>query len=300
MAPAAKQQQQGQGVVAAAEPGAARRLWRVVRAVLYVLRRGLPSGRKLAMDLSLLLHRGKIAGKALGELFLAFHHGRHGAAFPYASGAGGAGHGAFSCRALDPSLAVHEPAPRGQREVEFSCSNTPSAAPSRGGGGLGLLGAGKRRRRGTHRDDSGSGGYLQHSTYYDAAEVARVFEMLNGDDGDHCYRAFISDDAEPTSAASATPSPAQLLYWAVARSPAVAAAAKGRRAPRATDSPADGAAGVDRQADEFIRRFYEQLRAQRSAASTPDYYGHGAAAAAASPYTTPRARRPRPVAAGLA
>ncbi|KAG2649672.1 uncharacterized protein LOC120655175 [Panicum virgatum] len=293
MAPAGKQQQQqGQGAVVAAEPGAARRLWRVVRAVLYMLRRGLPSGRKLAMDLSLLLHRGKIAGKALGELFLAFHHGRHGAAFPYA---GGAGHGAFSCRALDPSLAVHEPAPRGRREVEFSCSNTPSAGPSRSGGGLGLLGAGKRRRRGTHHDDSASGGYLQHSTYYDAAEVARVFEMLNGDDGDHCYRAFISDDAEPTSAASATPSPAQLLYWAVARSPAVAAAAKGRRAPRATDSPADGAAGVDRQADEFIRRFYEQLRAQRSAASTPDYYGH---AAGASPYTTPRARRP--VAAGIA
>ena len=296
MAPAGKQQQQqqqqGQGAVVAAEPGAARRLWRVVRAVLYMLRRGLPSGRKLAMDLSLLLHRGKIAGKALGELFLAFHHGRHGAAFPYAGSSSAGGHGPFSCRALDPSLAVHEPAPRGRREVEFSCSNTPSSAAR--GGGLGLLGAGKRRRRGSHhRDDSGSGGYLQYSSY-DAAEVARVFEMLNGDDGDHCYRAFISDDAEPTSAASATPSPAQLLYWAVARSPAVAAAAKGRRAPRATDSPADGAAGVDRQADEFIRRFYEQLRAQRSAASTPDYYGH---AAGASPYTTPRARRP--VAAGI-
>ncbi|PAN04849.1 hypothetical protein PAHAL_1G096300 [Panicum hallii] len=293
-----KQQQQGQGVVAAAEPGAARRLWRVVRAVLYMLRRGLPSGRKLAMDLSLLLHRGKIAGKALGELFLAFHHGRHGsaAAFPYA-GAGSsstAGAGPFSCRALDPSLAVHEPAPAGRREVEFSCSNTPSSAAR--GGGLGLLGVGKRRRRNRqHRDDT-SGGYLQYSNY-DAAEVARVFEMLNDDD--HYYRVFGDDGAaEPGAAASAatsvtaTPSPAQLLYWAVARSPAVAAARS--RTPRLTDSPADGA-GVDRQADEFIRRFYEQLRAQRSAASTPDYYGH---TAAASPYTTPRARRP--VAAGIA
>ncbi|RLN08785.1 uncharacterized protein C2845_PM11G20140 [Panicum miliaceum] len=281
MAPAGKQQQQGQGAVAAAEPGAARRLWRVVRAVLYMLRRGLPSGRKLAMDLSLLLHRGKIAGKALGELFLAFHHGRHGAgaAFPYAGSGGGSagGAGPFSCRALDPSLAVHEPAPRGRREVEFSCSNTPSSAAR--GGGLGLLGAGKRRRRNRQRrDDSSSGGYLQYSNY-DAAEVARVFEMLNDDDHHH-YRVF-GDDTEPSAAAStatsATPSPAaQVLYWAAARS----------RTPRLADSPADGA-GVDRQADEFIRRFYEQLRAQRSAASTPDYYGH-----AASPYTTPRARRP--------
>jgi len=293
MAPAGKQQQQqGQGAVVAAEPGAARRLWRVVRAVLYMLRRGLPSGRKLAMDLSLLLHRGKIAGKALGELFLAFHHGRHGAAFPYAGSSSAGGHGPFSCRALDPSLAVHEPAPRGRREVEFSCSNTPSSAAR--GGGLGLLGAGKRRRRGSHhRDDSGSGGYLQYSSY-DAAEVAQVFEMLSDDD--HCYRAFGDDDGPEPSATSATPSPAQLLYWAVARSPAVAAAAaKGRTTPRLiTDSPADGG-GVDRQADEFIRRFYEQLRAQRSAASTPDYYGH---AAGASPYTTPRARRP--VAPGIA
>ena len=156
---------------------------------------------------------------------------------------------------------------------------------------MGRIWRGGRRRGSHHRDDNGSGGYLQYSSY-DAAEVARVFEMLSDDD--HCYRAFGDDDGPEPSATSATPSPAQLLYWAVARSPAVAAAAKGRRAPRATDSPADGAAGVDRQADEFIRRFYEQLRAQRSAASTPDYYGH---AAGASPYTTPRARRP--VAAGI-
>jgi hypothetical protein len=31
---------------------------------------------------------------------------------------------------------------------------------------------------------------------------------------------------------------------------------------------------VEREADEFIRRFYEQLRAQQSLAATPDYYGY--------------------------
>ncbi|CAL5023021.1 unnamed protein product [Urochloa decumbens] len=295
---AGKQSQQQGAVAAAAEPSAARRLWRVVRAVLYMLRRGLPSGRKLAMDLSLLLHRGKIAGRALGELLvLAFHHGhhhRHPAAFPYA-GAGGDGH--FSCRALDPSLAVHEPAPRGRRrEVEFSCSNTPS---STGGGALGLLGAGKRRRRKDHRGGDNSG-YLQCCNY-DAAEVARMFEMLNdGGDGDQ-YRLFTGDavaSAETSSAASsatATPSSAaQLLYWAAVAgsSPAAMAAAA---APRSMTPRAAGSPGVDRQADEFIRRFYEQLRAQKSAASTPDYYGGGV-----SPYVTPRARRPVAAAAGIA
>ncbi|CAO2045158.1 unnamed protein product [Urochloa humidicola] len=298
---AGKQSQQQGAVSPAAEPSAARRMWRVVRAVLYMLRRGLPSGRKLAMDLSLLLHRGKIAGRALGELLvLAFHHGHHGrhnaAAFPYAGAADGHN---FSCRALDPSLAVHEPAPRARREVEFSCSNTPSFASRGGGGGaLGLLGGGKRRRRKDRSENSG--GYLQYCNY-DAAEVARMFEMLNDDDGgagEH-YRLF-ADDAEPSAGASsagtkatATPSSAaQLLYWAAVTgsSPAAMAAAAASRSttPRAAASP-----GVDRQADEFIRRFYEQLRAQRSAASTPDYYG----AAGVSPYTTPRARRPAVLAA---
>ncbi|CAN6272029.1 unnamed protein product [Urochloa humidicola] len=300
---AAGKQSQQQGAVSsagAAEPSAARRLWRVVRAVLYMLRRGLPSGRKLAMDLSLLLHRGKIAGRALGELLvLAFHHGhgRHNAAaFPYAGG-DSAGH--FSCRALDPSMAVHEPAPRARREVEFSCSNTPSFG-SRGGGGLGLLGAGKRRRRKDRSENSG-GGYLQYCNY-DAAEVARMFEMLNDDDGgagEH-YRLFADDGgaASSSAATSATATPssaAQLLYWAAVAgsSPAAMAAAASRSVtPRAAGSP-----GVDRQADEFIRRFYEQLRAQRSAASTPDYYGYTTTAAGVSPYTTPRARRPAVLAA---
>lgn len=75
---AGKQQQpQQQGMVVAAKPGVVRRLWRVVSAVLDMLRRDLSLGRKLAMDL-LLLHHRKITGRALGEIFLAFHHGNHG------------------------------------------------------------------------------------------------------------------------------------------------------------------------------------------------------------------------------
>ncbi|KAL6888946.1 hypothetical protein ACP4OV_009972 [Aristida adscensionis] len=290
-----KQQQQQEAAVVAAEGGAARRMWRVVRAVLYMLRRGVPSGRKLAMDLHLLLHRGKIAGaKALGDLLAL--HGHRGAGFSSSSSAAAARSSSFSCRAIDPALAVQEPR-RGRREVEFSCSTTPSAA---GGGGHGLhhlLGAGKRRRR-HQRDEAAAaanGGYLCYN--YDAAEVARVFELLNDTDG-----LFNGDGDEPEATAAAyacaTPSPAQLL-WALARSPAAPAGK-----PRITDSPSplqggdDAAAGaqVDRRADEFIRRFYEQLRAQRSAASTPDCYGY----AAASPYVAAAGRAPRQLAAGIA
>uniref|UniRef100_A0A0E0JXP0 Uncharacterized protein n=1 Tax=Oryza punctata TaxID=4537 RepID=A0A0E0JXP0_ORYPU len=290
----------GGGKVVAAEPGVARRLWRVVRAVLYMLRRGLaPSGRKLAMDLHLILRRGKIAGKALGHLVTFHHHGHRGAGFSAAAAAGSS----LSCRAIDPALAVYEPS-RGRREVEFSCSNTPSSTTGGGGGGGGLLG--RRRRNRHHRRDeyeysnadtgAGGSGYYDHG--YDAAYVARVFEMLN--DSEHLFN---DDDAVAPATAETTP------LWTPARSsrsPAPAAASRHRA--RITDSPqfastgggndedsASSAGGgqqqVDRKADEFIRRFYEQLRAQRNVAATPDYYG-------ASPYTGRRA--PRPVAAGIA
>ncbi|GJN19396.1 hypothetical protein PR202_gb06672 [Eleusine coracana subsp. coracana] len=264
MAAGRKQQQQGVVSVSSSEPSVARRMWRVLRAVLYMLRRGVPSGRKLAMDLHLLLHRGKVAGKALGDL-LTSHHGHHRDAAPFAVDGAAARSSSFSCRALDPAAAVHEPCSRRRREVEFSCSNTPTS---------GLLG-GKRGRR--NRRDG-----LPQYYNYDAADVARVFELLN-DDG-----LFADADDQPaavktpTPAAYATPSPARLL-WAFARS-----------SPAKSPAAAASSGEVDRRADEFIRRFYEQLRAQRSAASTPDYY------AAASPYVSSSRRTPRAIAAARA
>uniref|UniRef100_A0A0E0CIB7 Uncharacterized protein n=1 Tax=Oryza meridionalis TaxID=40149 RepID=A0A0E0CIB7_9ORYZ len=287
---------------AAGEPGVARRLWRVVRAVLYMLRRGLaPSGRKLAMDLHLLLRRGKIAGKALGHL-VTFHHHHHNHGHGFSASAAAAGSSSLSCRGIDPALAVYEPSRGRRREVEFSCSNTPSSTTGGGGGGGGLLG--RRRRNRHHRrdeheysysysNDAGGSGYYDHG--YDAAYVARVFEMLN--DSEHLFN---DDDDAAVAPATAETTP----LWTPARSHhshSPAPAAPSRHRGRITDSPfaasnGDEAGGgaqqqVDRKADEFIRRFYEQLRAQRNVAATPDYYG-------ASPYAGRRA--PRPVAAGIA
>lgn len=161
-----------QATTAAAKPNKSvpRRLWRVVRAVLYMLRRGaLPTGRnKLAADLNLLRRRA------------------------------GSGNGNGK-----PS-----------EVADFSFSY-------------------------------GSG-------HYDAADIAKVFEILNLDD---------DDDNALALAVASTPSPA--LLWRTLSSSSTPVAAAGEEQQQ-----------VDRKADEFIRRFYEQLRAQKSAAATPDSYGH--------------------------
>lgn len=235
----------------------ARRLWHVVRAVLFMLRKGM-SKRKLAMDLHhLLLHHGKIAGKALGKLMTTHRHHDHAAS---TAAAAEAPPPSFSCRALDPALAVYDPRGAG-REVEFSCSNTPSYSyPS-----LHLIPTGKRRRRNHRRRDRGANGAEPGWYNYDAADIARVFEILNNEQ-------LLSDDGPAPLAVAATPSPA--LWSSFGRSPAPV------RQLRITDSPfplrddaaAEDCGQVDREAEEFIKKFYEQLRTQQSlAAATPDY-----------------------------
>ncbi|CAL5053302.1 unnamed protein product [Urochloa decumbens] len=244
-----------------------RRLWHVVRALLFMLRKGV-SKRKLAMDLQLFLQRGKIAGKALGNLMTAAHGHHHHHDKAAAEAAAPPHQHQFSCRALDPSLAVYDP-----REVEFSCSNTPSYSyPS-----LHLIPTGKRRRHGrsnrrTHRGaNGGEPGWYN----YDAADIARVFEILNNNEQ------LLAGGGDDTPATEQQPSPLALIatpssaLWAsFGRTPAHV------RQLRITDSPFsvrdDAAAGgdggqVDLEAEEFIKKFYEQLRTQQSlAAATPD------------------------------
>ncbi|XP_040381208.1 uncharacterized protein LOC102713375 [Oryza brachyantha] len=250
----------------------ARRLWHVVRAVLFMLRKGV-SKRKLAMDLHILLRRGKIAGKALGKIMTSTAHGHgHGGD---ASAAVAEDHQArappppFSCGALDPALAVYDPRGAG-REVEFSCSNTPSYPSFHFSFSLPTTTKRRRRHRGGGGGRGANGG--EPGWYnYDAADIARVFEILNSSDQ-------ILGDGDPPAAplaVAATPSPALWRRSSFGRSPAPV------RQLRITDSPFDDAAAagdgglVDLEAEEFIKKFYEQLRTQQSltAAATPDYYG---------------------------
>jgi hypothetical protein len=197
------------------EAGMARRLWHVVLAVCHMLRRGF-SRKRVMMDVNLLLGRGKVAGRAL--------------------------RGHLTAASSSSSLASFYGHPR---EVEFSCTTTPS---------YGLLfpfgGSSKGRR----------GGGL------DAAAMARAFEMLRTAEADGNGAVV----APSPMAATATPSP--MVAWILGRSPA------GVRPLRVTDSPFpavpedDGCGSsqrVDAEADDFIRKFYEQLRMQPYAA-TPD------------------------------
>ncbi|XP_062233937.1 uncharacterized protein LOC133931147 [Phragmites australis] len=257
----------------AMEPSMARRLWREVRAVLFMLRKGM-SKRKLAMDLHLLLHRGKIAGKALGKLVNA--HGHH---YNAAATEAPPQQQSFSCRALDPDIAVCDQ--RGAREVEFSCSNTPSY-PS-----LHLIPTGKHRRRNNRRSHRGANGAEPGWYNYDVAHIAMVFEILNNNEqppGGGGDDASASVEQPSPLAMLATPSPA--LWASFGRTPAHV------RQLRITDSPfplRDDAAGdgrqVDQEAEEFIKKFYEKLRTQQSlSAATPDY-GYGSYGEYARPVT---------------
>lgn len=236
----------------AMEPGVARRVWHVVLAVCHMLRRGL-SPKRIMMDVHLLLGRGKLAGRTLrGHLAHPSSHHRHGHGHGHLTTyGGGASRASASSSSTLASFYGHP------REVEFSCTTTPSYPQQhyglfpfkglRGGGG----------GRGGARCGGEYGGL-------DAAAVARAFEMLSAevDAG--------GGGTPAVPATTATPSP--MLAWILGRSPA------GVRPLRVTDSPfpavpEDGCCNdrVDADADDFIRKFYEQLRLQPTAA-TPDAY----------------------------
>nr|CAD1833983.1 unnamed protein product [Ananas comosus var. bracteatus] len=225
-------------------------LWHVVRAVYYMLLKGVWK-RSLALDLHLLFKRGKIAGgRALSGLLTAHHHHHHHhnherktAAFDVAAFSS-----AFSCRSMDAANAVYAP-----REVEFSCNNTPSFP---------FL---HRKDRHQHRHrhhrhghrDSGSSRRDSTLYSYDAAAIAKVFEVLNSD----------SSPSTSTSPALFARSPHRVRQLRVTDSPF----------PEELEEEEEdlevGGGGVDMEAEEFIRWFREQLRSQTHG-TTPEY-GYG-------------------------
>ncbi|EHA8590496.1 hypothetical protein COCNU_scaffold019505G000010 [Cocos nucifera] len=196
-----------------------KKLWRIVRSIYQMFRRGIIR----AVDLHLLLQRGKIAGKALGDLLTSHHH--------YHTTSGGTSYpSTFSCRSMDVNTAFYSP-----KEIQFSCSNTPSHP---------FLYSTKRRNR-RHRD-----------YYYNCkvAAIAKAFEILN------------SEILETTDVAVASASPES--EWSYGKSPVVV------RQLRVTDSPfptreeeEEVDDRIDSEAEEFIRRFYEQLRLQQCVSS---------------------------------
>ncbi|GJN32128.1 hypothetical protein PR202_gb20606 [Eleusine coracana subsp. coracana] len=212
------------------EPGFAKRLVGVLRAVYHMLRRGL-CRKRLMMDLHLLLGRGKLAGKALRNLVAAAHH-MHGAA---AASSGGA------------RVAAAAAATSSSSTLDFSCTTTPSYEPT-----MKALFPFKIRGRG------GAGGRKQGGGL-DVAEVARAFEMMNAQEA-------VAGTSGSETPSVATPSP--MLALSLGRSPAGVRQLRVTDSPF-PEEPVGVNERVDAEAANFIKRFYEQLRMQQAFA-TPD------------------------------
>ncbi|XVF86687.1 hypothetical protein PTKIN_Ptkin18bG0062100 [Pterospermum kingtungense] len=90
-------------------PVMAKRVRSIVRAVLFMMRKGILSKRKFMVDLNMFIKRGKIAGaKAIGNLMFHHHSNRHVSS---------------SSSSSSSFMAAAKTAPH---EYEFSCSNTPN------------------------------------------------------------------------------------------------------------------------------------------------------------------------------
>ncbi|XP_068638588.1 uncharacterized protein [Aristolochia californica] len=203
-------------------PVLAKRLWHIMRVVFFMLRKGI-SKRKLMMDLHLMMKRGKIAGKAIGNLM--FHH-----------------HNSFSCRSQDPHPAFFAP-----REYEFSCSNSP-AFPFHI----------SKRSKNPH---SYSYSHNHHHNYFSCMHPSSVEDEV-------AVSALQKTLEKLNSEKSAAASPMSVSWFG--RSPAV-------RQLRITDSPfpiknTDEDCHVDKEAEEFIEKFYEQLRLQKKMAALEARY----------------------------
>ncbi|MBA0569902.1 hypothetical protein Goshw_017945 [Gossypium schwendimanii] len=206
-------------------PVITKRVWSIVRALLFMMRKGIFSKKKFMVDLNMVLKRGKIAGaKAIGNLM--FHH-HHRQVSPKCS--------------MDVSTAAVAKA--AVQEYEFSCSNTPNytfpfnlAAKKKNGGIQNYYHHffGCAHAPPTHEDDM---------VTMNAVKV--VLEMLNNND---------NTMMEATVAASP-------MLPGFGQTPLA-------RQLRITDSPfplrdVDEDNGyVDKAAEDFINRFYKDLRQQ--------------------------------------
>ncbi|KAJ4832098.1 hypothetical protein Tsubulata_038070 [Turnera subulata] len=206
-------------------PVVAKRVWGMVRVIFFMLRKGI-SKRKLMVDLNMMLKRGnKIASKAIGNLMFHHHHGHPDRRHQYASYA-----------AAPPPC-----------EYEFSCSNTPTYTLP--------FHASKRRHHHHHHNSFFACAFQAPPTQDDdmgatMTAVKLALEMLN------------SNSSNNNSSDVVLPVEASPMLPGFGRSPMV-------RQLRITDSPFplrdvdDDNGIVDKKAEEFIERFYKELRQQK-------------------------------------
>ena len=177
-------------------PTSARKPWNVLRIAFFMMRKGLVSKRKLMLDMNLMLKRGKILGKSIGNLM--FHHHHH----------------------------HHSSTSFGLREYEFSCTNSPNPI---------FLGISPKRK---------------HS----------YFPCINA--------TSVDDDAPPVIVLPRIEYSSQCTYNLSELEPGerrtpVASPFSVRVSDFSLAEEGDGlSCEVDSRAEEFIKRFYQQLNAQ--------------------------------------
>lgn len=216
-------------------PIIAKKFWRMVRVVFFMLRKGISKG-KLMIDLNMMMKRGKIAGKALQNLM--FHHSHNWVA-SVASAASTSHHNRKS---------HHHDVEAPANEYEFSCSNSPSNNIFPNFHLPFHLSSSNNNKRKNNMNLFSSCAHVRHPT-----------EDLEFDDKFTVQAVLKALEMMHSQAPSPSPSPALPGFG---KSPMV-------RQLRITDSPfplrdVDEDSQVDEAAEKFIQKFYKDLRLQNA------------------------------------
>lgn len=214
-------------------PIIAKKFWRMVRVVFFMLRKGISKG-KLMIDLNMMMKRGKIAGKALQNLM--FHHSHN-----WVASAASTSHHRRS---------HHHQVEAPANEYEFSCSNSPANNNF------------PNFHLPFHLSSSGSNNNKRKNNmnlFSSCAHVRRQTEDLEFDDNFTVQAVLKALEMMHSQAPSPSPSPALPGFG---KSPMV-------RQLRITDSPfplrdVDEDSHVDEAAEKFIQKFYKDLRLQNA------------------------------------
>ncbi|KAI3443723.1 hypothetical protein Pfo_000388 [Paulownia fortunei] len=183
----------------------AKKFWSIVRTAFYMMRKSL-SKSKLVLHLHMLLKRGKVASKAIGNLMLTHNHNYY---------------STLTCRSNDVNKSFLSP-----QEYEFSCSNSPVYSSY----------LSKRKNHHLHRRRQG---------HYQEEELNVVQNMLD------VWNHYDAIEASPLPGFGCSPKVRQL---------------------RVTDSPfplkdTEEHHQVDKDAEEFIKKFYKDLKDQKRIAA---------------------------------
>ncbi|RDX63924.1 hypothetical protein CR513_57584, partial [Mucuna pruriens] len=101
-------------------PVVAKRLWNVVRVSFFMMRKGLISKRKMIMDMNLMMKKGKVVRKSLGNLMSSNHDQHH---HKNQKSVGFGVHYEFSC-SNSPNPVFFQ-MPKRKHHFNFPCINAP-------------------------------------------------------------------------------------------------------------------------------------------------------------------------------